>query len=69
MKVSCTTCRHKHDEDQRVDKPSRDHESCCFDSCCPHCGGRVYLGVLAKPKGKRIYANTSKEWRESYNNL
>jgi hypothetical protein len=67
VKVSCTTCRLKHDEAERVDRPSRDFGSSAMDSCCPRCGGRVWVGILAKPIGRRIYARGLQEWRDSYN--
>lgn len=67
MKVSCTTCRLKHDETKRVDRPSRDFGAGAMDSCCPRCEGRVWVGVLAKPIGRRIYARSLQEWRDSYN--
>ena len=66
MKVYCTTCRDRHEES---DREMIQDKKCAYtlNSCCPKCGGKVWIGVLAKPIGRRTLANTIAEWRESYN--
>lgn len=55
MKVQCTRCRNKHDEEERIEVPSTEFKGLdAKDLVCPKCSGRNYYRL--DDDGKRTRA-------------